>query len=145
MVNRCYDKKLVFRHPFAFAVIVPNVVTVIAYENGTIVGLVLFAAPDSVRMYTIDLVHVLRSPLELADVVRLPVHTLFVYFKLFKINVKNTKCRYNFLTCAAITRWRSAINVHFAQTQSRHRQYRLWPFSALTWFIVVKIENGIRN
>lgn len=37
------------------------------------------------------------------------------------------------LTCAAITLWRSAINVHLAQTQSRQRQYRLWPFKALTY------------
>ena len=39
-------------------------------------------------------------------------------------------------TCAAITRWRSAISVHLAHAQSRHRQKRLWPLSALTtpWF-----------
>lgn len=37
------------------------------------------------------------------------------------------------LTWAAMTRCRSAIKVHLAQRQSRQRQYRLWPLSALTW------------
>lgn len=44
----------------------------------------------------------------------------------------NVGCARFILTWAAITRWRSAINVHLAHTQSRHRQYRLWPFRALT-------------
>lgn len=40
-------------------------------------------------------------------------------------------------TCAAITRCRSAISVHFAHTQSLQRQKRLWPLSADTtpWFL----------
>jgi hypothetical protein len=35
-------------------------------------------------------------------------------------------------TCAAMTRCLSAMRVHLAQTQSRHLQYRLWPFRADT-------------
>ena len=40
-------------------------------------------------------------------------------------------------TCAAITRCRSAMSVHFAHTQSLQRQKRLWPLSADTtpWFL----------
>ena len=35
----------------------------------------------------------------------------------------------NFLTCAAITLWRSAIKLHLQQVQSRNWQCLLWPLS----------------
>lgn len=58
-------------------------------------------------------------------VVMQPEHTWYIVWNVF-ISKKE------FLTWAAITRCRSAISVHFAHTQSRHRQYLLWPFNALT-------------
>lgn len=39
-------------------------------------------------------------------------------------------------TCCAMTTWRSAISLHFGQTQIRYGQYRLWPRTATLrlWF-----------
>lgn len=44
-------------------------------------------------------------------------------------------CRFS-ATCAAMTRWRSAISLHLTQQHSLNRQCRLWPFSheMTPWF-----------
>lgn len=49
-----------------------------------------------------------------------------------RASLSSCACCLRSATCAAMTRWRSAIRVHLAHAQSRQRQKRLWPLSADT-------------
>lgn len=49
-----------------------------------------------------------------------------------RASLSSWACCLRSATCAAMTRWRSAIRVHLAHAQSRQRQKRLWPLRADT-------------